>query len=176
MQSPSDQPKKQQIYWAFQGKSGWFMHLPAWVDWLISCITCLMPGLMQFIFQHARQSTGEVRIPPATLQYQHGPTLPPQSSRWVLVSFQTLWGRPSAPHQLWAVTTKERCKRRKHHDGCTHTSTQFMKRIFRRSFQMQRARRLHHRAGTALRGGTKTQEEGERSWHKQYEDPIKQWD
>lgn len=149
MQSPSDQPQKQQIYWGFQGKSGWFMHLPAWVDWLISCITCLMPGLMQFIFQHTKQSTGEVRMPPVTLQLQHGPILPPQCSFWVQVSF---WVRPSGPHQLWAVTTNQQHKRRKDHDGCTHRSTQFMKRIFRKSFWIERARRLHHRGAMVLWG------------------------
>lgn len=152
MQSLSHQPQKQQIFWGFQGKLGRFMRLPAWADWLISCITCLMPRLMQFVFQRTWPSTGEVRIPPVTLQYQHGSTLPPQCSHWVLVSFQMLWGRPSGPHKLWAVTTKQQCKRRKHHDGCTHRLTQFMKRIFRRKFQMQRARRLHHR-GAAVLGG-----------------------
>lgn len=117
-----------------------------------------------------------MRIPPVTLQYQHGAIPPPQCSRWVLVSFQMLWGRPPGPHKLWAVTTKQRCQRRKHHHGRTRRSTQFMKRIFRRSFQVQRARRLHHRGAAVLGREQRLQEEGERSWHKQYKDPIKQQD
>lgn len=55
----------------------------------MSCITCLMPKLVQFVFQNTWQSTGEVRIPPDPSQYKDGLPLPPQCSQWVLVPFQT---------------------------------------------------------------------------------------
>lgn len=58
---------------------------------------------------------------PDPLQYQHGLPLPPQCSQWLLIPFQIrkifqiALGQTSGPHKLGAVTTRQCCKRRKHH-------------------------------------------------------------
>lgn len=152
---PPDQPQTQQIYWGFQGKSGWFMYIPA--------VACELHNL-----PHAY--IGAVYFPKYMTDYwrSENTTRPFTVSVWSISScsvqpvvFSTLPKQKNLPNCSGAdpqnLTNWGQWQPNNGARGgnSTHRSTQFTKKIFRRSFQMWTARRLHCRGATVLGGGDK---------------------
>lgn len=114
-----------------------------------------------------------MRIPPDPLQRQCGPSLPAQCSQWFLVpfqsrkTFQTALGQTLRTSQTGDTDNQTMVQ----DEETAHTDPHNLR---RRS--LEETSKCEEQGGCTagelqcLAGGTK--EEGERSWRKQYKDPI----
>lgn len=110
---------------------------------------------------------------PDPLQYQHGLPLPPQCSQWLLIPFQI--------RKIFQIALGQTLRTSQTEGSDNQTVLQEGETPHRDSHNSQRgclggaSKREEQEGCTAgelqcLVGGTK--EEGERSWRKQYKDPI----